>query len=248
MIPLSLLQVVVTAIMMFLGATVLSALGFGIGVTTTPVLLLVLEPQSVVVMINTVSLLLFVLIIWQNRGHLRVREMAPMSVAGLMGVPVGIFILSNASSRALSISIAALILVLTVAVAFNIRGPIPRSRLTGPLVGLVVGMMLTALGIGGPLMVLLLLVRDWPRDAVRASLSFYFLLVEGTAVAGYGVAGMFTPERVNLVLVATVPVLLGFGLATILVRRMNEALFRRAVIAVIIATSLVTLGREAMRL
>jgi uncharacterized membrane protein YfcA len=67
-------------------------------------------------------------------------------------------------------------------------------------------------------------------------------------VAGYGVAGMFTPERVNLVLVATVPVLLGFGLATILVRRMNEALFRRAVIAVIIATSLVTLGREAARL
>ena len=98
------------------------------------------------------------------------------------------------------------------------------------------------------MLVLFLLTRGWSRHAMRGALSFYFLLVEGMAVVGYGASGMFTPERVSLILAVIVPVLLGFGLATLLVRRMNEQLFQHAVVVVIIATSLVVLGRELTRL
>ena len=171
-----------------------------------------------------------------------------MSLAGLMGVPVGVFLLTAAGAGALRISITGLILLLTILVTLNVRGPIPRSRIVGGVVGFVVGVMLTSLGIGGPLMALFLLTREWPRHAVRASLSFYFLIVELTGVVGYGVAGLFTPERISLILVVTVPVLLGFGLATVLVRRMNERLSRHAAVGVIITTSLMVLGREAARL
>ncbi|MCI0440904.1 MAG: sulfite exporter TauE/SafE family protein [Chloroflexi bacterium] len=244
----TLLQLVVTAVMMLLGSTVLSTVGFGIGVSTTPVLLLVLDPQSVVVMVNTVSLVLFVIILYQSRQHLHVREMTPVAIAGLLGVPVGVFILNEVNESALRIAITASILALTIIVAFNVRGPIPNSKLLGMSVGFVVGVMLTSLGIGGPIMVIYLLARRWRRDAMRVALSFYFLLVEGTAVAGYAVTGLFTMERAILVLVATPPVLLGFGLALILLRRMNERAFRHAVIVVIISTSLLVLGREALAL
>ena len=241
-------ELAVASAMMLAGSTVLSTVGFGIGMTSTPVLLLVLEPQTVVVMINTVSLALFVLIMFQTRRYLPAREMVPASVAGLLGVPVGVFILSSASTGVLRVSITAVIILLAIGVAFNLRGPIPRSRLMGPPVGFVVGVLLAATGIGGPLMALLLLARDWPRHAVRASLSLYFLSVEGTAVIGYGLTGMFTPERVSLILIVTIPVLLGFGFGTVLVRRMNERLFRHAVVAVVIVTSLMVLGREAFQL
>ena len=242
------LQLVVAALMLFAGSTVLSTVGFGIGMTTTPVLLLVLDPQTVVVTVNTVSLVLFVLIIFQTRAHLSIKDMVPVSVAGLLGVPVGVFILSAAHAAVLRVSITALMLLLTMAVAFNIGGSMPRWRVLGLVVGFVVGVLLTSLGIGGPVMALFLLARDWSRHAVRASLSLYFLVVESTGVVGYGVAGLFTQERITLIMLVTVPVLLGYGLATFLVRRMNERAFRHAVVAVIITTSLMVLGREIVRL
>ena len=236
-----------SAAMLFIGSTVLSTVGFGIGMSTTPVLLLVLDPQTVVVTVNVVSLGLFVLIILQTRHYLPTREMAQVSVAGLLGVPLGVFFLASAGAGILRISITGLILLLTVVVIFNVQRTIPRAHLVGPPVGFVVGLLLASLGIGGPLMALFLLGRDWPKQAVRASLSLYFLLVEVAAVVGYGVAGLFTPERVGLILVVSVPTLLGFGLATILVRHMNERMFRHAVVAVIVVTSLMVLGREVLR-
>ena len=241
-------QLTIAALMMFAGSSVLSTVGFGIGMSTTPVLLLVLDPQTIVVMGNTVSLVLFVLVIVQTRDSMPVRHMVPVSVAGLMGVPVGVFALTAAGTGVLRISMTALIILLTVAVVFNFRGPIPRVRVVAPVVGFVVGALLAALGIGGPLLVLFLLTRDWPRHAMRASLALYFLVVESAAAIGYGVAGLFTAERVSLILIVLVPVLLGFVVGTALVRRMDDRVFRRAVLSVIVTTSVMVLVRELVQL
>ena len=241
-------QVAVALMMMFVGATVLGTVGFGIGLATAPVLLLVLEPQTVVVTVNSVSLPLFALIILQTRGDLPFREMVPIIVAGLLGVPVGVLILESASPTVLRVFITALILTLTVPAALNLQGRVLGSRLLGPVVGFVVGALLTGSGIGGPLIALHLLARDWGRQAIRSSLALYFLVVESTGVAGYAVEGLFNQERVGLVLVVTGPVLLGFAAATLIGHRMNERLFRTSVVMVIIASSLVVLSREALRL
>ena len=241
-------QLVFAALIMFAGSTVVSSLGFGIGMTATPLLLMFLDPQSVVVLVNTISVAVFFLIILQNREHLPVREMTPSTAAGLAGVPVGVFILSSASASVLRINITVLIILLTLVVASRVRVPGSDSNAIGVPVGFVVGVLLTSLGIGGPLMVLLVLARDWTRRVVRVSLAFYFLVVEGAAVVGYGVAGLFTSERVALILVVAVPALLGYGLASIIVRRMNERTFHRAVLAVILVTSLMVLTREVIRL
>ena len=52
---LTILQLVVAGLAAFAGSTVLSSIGFGIGIVATPLLLLVLDPQSSVVMINAVT-------------------------------------------------------------------------------------------------------------------------------------------------------------------------------------------------
>ena len=95
-------------------------------------------------------------------------------------------------------------------------------------------------------MVLVMLAKGLPRQALRGSLALYFLAVEGVAVAGYGFTGLYTVERIQLTLAVMVPVILGFGLATIIGRRINERVFRKLVIATVIATSLVVLARETL--
>ena len=48
-------HILVAAITMFVGSTVVSTLGFGLGITTIPVLLLVLDPQTVVGLVVSVG-------------------------------------------------------------------------------------------------------------------------------------------------------------------------------------------------
>ena len=244
----TLFESVVSAVTLFVGATVLSTIGFGIGMTTIPILLFVLEPQTVIVVVNTVSVALFILIVHQNRDELPFRRVGPWAAAGLLGVPVGVLILKDSDAGLLKIAITALTIILTLIVAFNVRARIPSGPLTGLVVAFLVSVTLNALGIGGPIMALYMLTQNWSRNAVRGALSLYFLFVEASGVIGYGIAGLMTTERIALILIAIVPVTLGFLLAAYLVRRMNDVVFRRATVVGIIGMSGLVLAREIVAL
>jgi uncharacterized membrane protein YfcA len=237
-------EAVATAVTVFIGSLVLGTVGFGMGISTTPFLLLVLEPKTIVVVVNSVSIILFVLVIAKNRSHLQVREIAPISAAGVAGVPVAVYALDEVGTGALRIGIALLILALTALTASNVRGRLPPGGVLGLVVGFVGSVLINTTGIGGPLIVLYGLSRGWSRNAVRASASLYFLAIEGAGVAGYFFVGLMTKERATLVLIAAPPLVIGFWLATNLVGRMNEAVFRRAVLSVITVACVVVLVRE----
>ncbi len=248
----SLLQIVVSVVAAFVGSTVFSIVGFGIGVTGIPILLLVLDPQTAVVMVNTVTIPLLVLVIFQTRRYIHIRRTVPIAIAGLLGMPIGVLFLSSADAGVLRISITVIIIALTLVLALNPnvvrlrRMPLPH--ITGPAIGFVVSIMLNSLGIGGPLIALFALTQNWHRHSIRGTLALYFLVVEGAGVVGFAFAGLFTMERAVLTGVIAAPVGLGFWLAVLLHRRINEAVFRRLAIVVIILTSLLVLGRELTQL
>ena len=70
----SMLQLGVAAFMLFLGCTALSATGFGIGMVAMPGLLFVLEPQTAVVVLNTIALALEAWIVVQARKDIPYRR------------------------------------------------------------------------------------------------------------------------------------------------------------------------------
>ncbi|MCH7652127.1 MAG: sulfite exporter TauE/SafE family protein [Chloroflexi bacterium] len=159
----SLLQLVVAVVAAFVGSTVFSPVGFGIGVTSIPILLLVFDPQTVVVMVNTVTIPLLVLVIFQTRRYIHLRRTVPIAIAGLLGMPIGVLFLSSADAGVLRISITAVIIALALLLALNPNVArlrrVPDPHITGPAVGFVVSIMLNSLGIGGPLIALFALTQ-----------------------------------------------------------------------------------------
>ena len=105
-----LVDILLTALAIFVGSLVLVTAGFGIAIGSSPIMLLTVDPQSTVIVINTVSLLIFVLMIYQNKEHINYKEMTVPVIFGLIGVPVGIYILANSNAAALRVSIALLII------------------------------------------------------------------------------------------------------------------------------------------
>ena len=232
------------AAVLFVGSAVLSTIGFGIGMTTIPALLFAYDAQTAVVVVNTVSIALFVLIVHRNRAELPFRRVLPWSLSGLIAVPVGALALRDADAAALKIAITALTIALTAVAASNARIPVPSGGFAGVVVGFAVSVTLNALGIGGPLMALYVFAQRWGRNSARAALSLYFLFVESAGVAAYAVVGLLTWERALIILIALPGVIAGFALGSRLANRMSDAVFRRVTVAAILTMCALSLARE----
>ena len=240
----STLQIGMAAFMMFLGCTALSATGFGIGMVAMPGLLFVLEPQTAVVVLNTVAIAVEGWIVVQARKDIPFREVLPVAAAGALGVPLAVYILKFADPGIMRIGISSLIIVLAATAVVNVQGQVRLPRALGILAGFVVGVVLPAFGVGGPLVTLYLLTRDWGRQSIRAAMAFYLFTLDVFGIAGYAVAGLYTSERLGLIALMVIPMLLGLGLGAVILRLMSERVFRYAVLTIIISSSVMVLVRE----
>lgn len=222
----------------------IGVVGFGFGLVTSPVLLLFLDPQTVVVTINAVAIVAFGLLFIETRHHVRYRELTPTAAAGALGVPFGVHALDALNPAVLRTGICALVLVLTVVVMVKTEWLIPKPRISGPILGFGVAAMVTGLSIGGPLFVLFLIGLGMERRGVQAGMAFFFTVMYCTAAIGYFVQGLFTVERLVLIAAVTPGVVFGYWLSVRFAGRMNERTFRHLVVVVIVVTSVMVLARE----
>jgi uncharacterized membrane protein YfcA len=239
------LELLIALVTVFVGATVMGTVSFGLGLVVAPVLLLFIAPQSVVVIVNTIIAILLALVLIQVRQHLNLRHVWGMALGGLAAVPVGVLALSSANPATLRITIAVVILVLGGLSLFNVQIPMARRTGAGPVFGFLTSLSVTTLSIGGPLAAIYVIAQKWPREAMRASLAFYFLLSDVLALALYSVVGLVDLDTLANIGLLAPGLLMGFALASLIVPRINEGVFRYVAIAVIIAGSLVLLVREA---
>ena len=242
------IEIAIAALVLIVAGFAIGAVGFGFGLTTTPVLLLFLDPQTVVVAINAVAVVAFGLVLIETRDHVPYRELAPTAVAGALGAPIGVYALAFLDPSALRIAISALVLMLTVLVVVKTEWRIPKPQITGPMLGFGVAAMVTGLAIGGPLLVLFFIGRGMERQGVRSSMAFFFTTMYCTAAIGYVAQGLLTAERLILIVAVVPGMILGYWLSVRLTGRMNEKVFRQAVVSIIAVASTLVLVREILSL
>jgi hypothetical protein len=238
------LELLVVLIAVFVGATIMGTVSFGMGLVVAPVLLLFLDPQPAVVVVNAVIAIVLVLVLAQARRHLGLRRVAGMTLGGLAAVPIGVLVLKSADPTLLKITIAVVILSLGGLSLFDVRIPLTRRRFSGPVFGFLASLSVTTLSIGGPLAAIYVIAQRWPPDTMRVSLAFYFLISYVLAFALYAGAGLVDRETLLNIGLLVPALLAGFGLATLIVKRINERAFRYVAIAVIITGGAVLLLRE----
>ena len=238
------LELALGLLAVFVGAVIMGTVSFGMGLVVAPVLLLFLTPQDSVVIANALISLVLLLVMLQVWRHLPFRRIWGMTLAGVLAVPIGVLTLHAANPTVLRITIAVAILALGILSAFNIRLPLAERRWAGPIVGFLTSLSITTLSIGGPLAAIYVISKDWPREVMRASLAFFFLVSYTAAFLLYSWVGLVDGNTLASIGFLAPGALVGFVVAFWLVRHMNEAVFRYVAIGVIILGSLVLLGRE----
>ncbi len=232
--------------MLTLAGFTIGAIGFGFALSTTPFLLLFLDPQTVVIVVNAVAVLAFALVLFETRAQVQFRGQAPMVLAGVIGAPIGVWALSELEPTFLRIGISVLVLAVTVLIVTNPQRRVPAPRVTGPLLGFVTGALVSGLSIGGPILVLFFLGSGMGRQSLRAAVAYFSTVAYSVALAGYFLEGLFTGERLVLVAAAAPMVAVGYLVAVRVTRHMNARRFRQWVVAVIAITSTMVLVREVL--
>ena len=226
----------------------MGTVSFGLALVVAPVLLLFLEPRSVVVIANVLIVLLLSVVLIELRSHLQLRQIRGMILGGVIAVPIGVFALKAADPGLLRIIIGLVILILGIMILFNVKIPMVNHRIAGPIYGYLASLSIPALSIGGPLAAIYIMSRQWSSSVMRVSLAFFFVSSYLVGFMLYFAVGLVDSNIIMNVGILIPGLILGFIVAKLLLKRISEGIFRYAAIVVILSGSLMLLIKEMLSL
>ena len=236
------------AFIILAGSTVKGTTGFGFVLTATPFLLLMWEPRVVVSILVPMVLVVDGMIVVQGRHRLDWGRVLPMVAAGAAGIPLGNVILLAVPQGALKLAMAAIALAFGVLLLVGQTMTIRRDRLAGGVAGFFSGLFLTSTGLSGPPVTLYMINQRLDRDSFRTSQGLFHLMTDALGTASLVVTGVVTAKTLVVDLALLPMVLVGYGLAVVLLPHIRQELFLRIATAIVIAAAALAIGSEVVRL
>lgn len=193
-----LLDVVLVCGIIFVGSLVRSTLGFGEALIAMPLLAFVIPPRMAAPLVAVVSSFNAILILYREWRQISFEETGKLTIAALMGIPIGIWLLSAGSEAAIKLLLAIVVIGFALWSLSNRKmvGELPAAW--APAFGLTAGILGGAYNTAGPPMVIFGTLRRWPAERFRANLQSYFLLGGTTVLMMHISRGAVTSDVIRL--------------------------------------------------
>ncbi len=233
--------------LIFLLATVIQTVtGFGFALVAVPLLALVVEPVPAVVATTVASLMISAAVIRDDWEYVRWREVVVFTLSGIVGMPLGLWVLTQVPARLLTAVIAVVLLISTALVASG--ATLRTSRATEVGVGVTSGALLTSTGMNGPPLVVSFQAMGMPPRPFRGTLSTVFL-AQGLAAVALLVAGGQVAGEALIAAAISVPMLLaGWVVGNRVFHRLDPVRFRLIVLVMLVITAAVAPMQAAFNL
>jgi uncharacterized membrane protein YfcA len=200
----------------------------------------VLAPLEAVPLIVATGLVMHSIPVWRLRRELRFDRLAAFVLPGIAGVPLGIWLLQSTSPEPFRQVIGWLLVVYAglalcfARLAVNDAG----GRAADGAVGLAGGVLGGFAGLSGVLPTLWTGLRGWPKERQRAVYQPFIWLMHALTLASLGLAGLLTQATGQRLLWCLPAIAAGSWLGLRVYRRLDERRFRRAVLALLLASGL----------
>jgi uncharacterized protein len=226
------------------GASAVAGLaGFAFGLVAAAVWLHILTPLQTTALIVVFGLLVQRLSVWRLRRALRFERLWPFLAGAALGVPLGAELLRGADPRVPRVVVGVFLLLydlhgLARPRPFNVRG---GGRGADGAVGFLSGVLGGTTGLAGILAVVWCGLRGWPKDEQRAVFQPVGVAIFAATALWLGARGAIDAATALLALLGLPAVLAGTWAGLRLYGRLDEAGFRRVVLALLMASGLVLL-------
>jgi uncharacterized membrane protein YfcA len=210
--------------------------GFGTGMTALVFWLHVMPPAQAAPMVVICSVLAQLQSLPAIWPAVDARRLAPFAVGGLIGIPVGTWLLAHVSPAPFKTWVGVVVAAYCATVlAGRLELTLRRGgRAADGLVGFGGGVLGGLAGLSGPLPVIWAGLRSWSKDQRRGVIQGFNLIVLGVALVAHGAAGLLTPSLGWLAVLAVPGTVVGAFLGQRLYRRLDDRSFDRAVLAILL--------------
>jgi uncharacterized protein len=223
-----------------LAGTVTGMTGFGLALVSTPILLFVYEPKTVVVLTTVFSIVINIAVVWDSWHEARRRLAVALLIPSLFGVAAGVEFLRVVNPDVVRLVVGIVVVFSAMLLVRNIRLPGAETRWGPAVAGSASGALSTATGLAAPPIVLLLASRGLPKHEFRSTSALFFLPMSVFGMAVLALRGVADASHVPLGLALVPAAIIGKAIGTALLGRVSEKAFRAIALGLVILTG--TLG------
>jgi uncharacterized protein len=223
-----------------LAGVVTGLTGFGLALISTPILLFVYEPRTVVVLTVILSIFISAAVVWDSWHEARRRLVLALLIPALFGIVVGTVVLGVIDPVYIRLGVGAIVIFSALLLVRDVRLPGSNTRWGTLVAGSASGVLSTSTGLAGPPIVLLLASRGLPKHEFRGTSALYFLPMSIAGLAVLAARGLIEAPEVPLGLVLIPAAIAGKAVGTVLLRHVSEKAFRAITLGLVILTG--TLG------
>ena len=214
--------------------------GFGLALISTPILLFVYEPKTVVVLTAIFSVFINTAVVWDSWHEACKRLALTLLVPALVGVVVGVEVLRVIDPDYVRLGVGVIVVSSALLLVRDVRLPGAGTRWGTLVAGSASGMLSTSTGLAGPPVVLLLASRGLPKHEFRGTSALYFLPMSVAGILVLAFRGLVDASEVPLGLLLVPAAIVGKTAGTALLKRVSEGAFRAVTLGLVILTG--TLG------
>jgi uncharacterized protein len=225
----------------FAGALVAGLSGFAFGLVAASIWLYVLSPLQTATLIIAFGLIVQGFAVWKLRRALDWKKLWPFVAGAALGVPVGVTILTWANPAHARMGVGAFLVLYSLYALF--RPAINPVKAGGAAVDAGVGFLNGVLGgitgLAGILVTIWCGLRGWPKDVQRTVFQPVAVATFLMSALWIGARGAITADTIKLFLVGLPALLAGTWLGLKLFGRLDEAMFRKVVLVLLLASGVV---------
>ncbi len=227
-------------LIIFMGALVQGATGFGFALVSTPLLVpFIDEANKLIIFVLTLSFFLSGLMSWKLRKHADHELIKHMVGSSIVGGILGSFLLNYWESQdTAALIIAVFVIVFSLLVYFEISKPIDNEKLGGIVAGFFSGVFSTLTSFGGPPVVLLLSNQKKEPLIFKGTISLYFFIKGFFSVIILIIVTRVQPAFVFISIIFVPFIVLGWKSGSILANYVSVKYFRLIVLFIIIAAAI----------
>ena len=220
----------------FLGAFAIGTAGFAFALATSALWLHALDPMHTTLLIVACSTIVQLGMVWPMRRSIEIARVSPFVIAGLAGVPIGVYVLTRTDPHAIKVALGLFLAAYGVYALAAPRLPhIGGGRAADAGIGFVSGILGGIGGYSGVLPTIWTQLRGWPKDAARAVYQPFILVMQIATFIVIGVVAL-DPFGVALIVAAVPPLLAGAWLGWRAYGRLDERRFRQVIAALLVAS------------
>jgi uncharacterized protein len=222
-------QMVLVLLIIFATSVVQAVAGFGFALLAVPLMVVVIDLQSAVIISSFVGTLSNMLQSWQLRNNIDRKLTKRFLLATVIGAPAGLLLFIYANQSALKIVLGLSILFGVFVLSRGLELQHVSSWLDW-IMGVLSGVLLMATSTNGPPLVFVLQARRIDPATFRATLNMVFLVSATFGLVMFGLAGEILRSDVNVAAFAIPAMVIGVSTGVVIRKYVQQELFKKIVL------------------